>query len=265
MATQLLIYNTAVPVSSQNHADLSVKTGGDFGFARTINAVPLTAVEFRAAAPEYVLVFAGQDDAIMPVAVLGAEAEQNHFVDEDGHWTGRYVPAFLRRYPFVFAGSNDGRTFTLCIDESFEGCNHEGRGERLFDADGERTQYLSTVLNFVKDYQAQFELTRAFCRRLKELNLLEPMQAQFTLPDGTRRNLTGFMAVNRAKLKELDDATLAAMVKSDQLELLYLHLHSLRNFDALVRQIGAKPEQAAAAEGDTEAESGSDEAAAPLH
>jgi hypothetical protein len=264
MAPQLLIYNAAVPVSSQKHADLSVKSGGDYGFARAVNAVPLTAVEFRAAAPEHVLVFAGQGDTLMPVAVLGTEADQNLFVDEQGRWSGRYVPAFVRRYPFVFAGGGDGKTFTLCIDESFAGCNRDGRGERLFDAEGERTQYLNTVLNFVKDYQAQFELTRAFCQRLTELDLLEPMQAQFRLPDGSRRSLTGFMAVSRAKLKALDDSVLAAMVRNDQLELLYLHLQSLGNFDALLRRIGARPEQAAAAGGDTAAEPDED-AAVPLH
>ena len=65
MATQLLFYSNAIPVSSQRHGDLSVKAGGDFGFARAVNSVPLTAVEFRRATPEYAVVFAGEVGALL--------------------------------------------------------------------------------------------------------------------------------------------------------------------------------------------------------
>jgi hypothetical protein len=254
LATQLLFYTNAVPVNKERHADLSVKSGKDFGFARLVNSVPLLTVEFLRAAPEYAVVFAGDGENIIPVAILGAEAERNAFVNDDGSWDGKYVPAYVRRYPFVFASSDDGKNFTLCLDDGFDGCNTEGKGERLFDAEGNRTQYLETVLNFLKEYQAQFQRTRAFCSRLKELDLLEPMQATFTLPSGQRRNLTGFMAVNRAKLKALEEEQLARMAKSDELELIYLHLHSMQNFARMLERIGASGEAgeatAAKAEGD---------------
>ncbi len=265
MSTQLLFYANAVPVSNQSHGDLSVKTGGDFSFARPVNSVPLTAVEFRPATLEYAVVFAGEGDAIMPVAILGAEADQNLFVKEDGTWDGKYIPAFVRRYPFVFSSGDEGRSFTLCIDDSFSGCNHEGRGERLFDADGERTRYLETVLNFSKEYQALFQRTRALCNRLKELDLLEPMQAQFTLPDGQRRSLTGFMAVSRTKLKELGDDVLAQMVRSDELELIYLHLQSMQNFSAMLQRIGARPEAEVAAEGVAPPQDAEGDSVPPTH
>ena len=242
MATQLLFYSNAVPVNKARHADLSVKSGKDFAFARLVNSVPLLTVEFLRAAPEYAVVFAGDGENIIPVAILGAEAERNAFVNDDGSWDGKYVPAYVRRYPFVFASSDDGKNFTLCLDDGFDGCNTDGKGERLFDAEGNRTQYLETVLNFLKEYQAQFQRTRAFCSRLKELDLLEPMQATFTLPSGQRRNLTGFMAVNRAKLKALEEEQLARMAKSDELELIYLHLHSMQNFSRMLERIGARAE-----------------------
>jgi hypothetical protein len=250
MAAQLLFYDSAVPVSSQRHLDLSVKSGGDYRFAAKVNSVPLTAVEVRRAAAEYPVVFAGQGEVIMPVAILGIEPERNAFVDGSGAWDGSYVPAFVRRYPFVFAASPDGKSFALCIDESFSGCNREGRGERLFDALGERTQYLETVLNFVKDYQAQHQRTQAFCKRLSELGLLEPMRAQFVLPDGTQRGLGGFMAVNRTKLKAIDRETLADMAAGDALELIYLHLHSLHCFDGLLKRSGGTSVARPAAQGE---------------
>ena len=108
--------------------------------------------------------------------------------------------------------------------------NWNGVGERLFDAEGARTQYLQTVLNFLQAYQAQFEATRAFCRRLLDLDLLEPMQARFTLRGGQRLSLGGFKAVNRDRLKALSGDNLSRVAVSGDLDLIYAHLHSQRNF-----------------------------------
>ncbi|GGO88393.1 peptidase [Marinobacterium nitratireducens] len=240
MATQLLFYHTAVPVSQEKHGDISVKAGGTYAFAREVNSVPLTAVEFSRAAAEYPIVFAGNDEAVMPAVILGVRDSQNLFVDDEGRWKEGYIPAFVRRYPFVFSADKSGKQFILHIDEGFEGVNRDGKGERLFDADGERTQYLQNVLGFLQEYQAHFQRTQAYCKRLKELGLLQPMQAQFNLADGEKRSLSGFQVVDREKLKALEPETLAKMMKSDELECTFLHLHSLRHFNDMVGRMASR-------------------------
>ena len=52
MASQLLIYERAVPLSPARHEKWSVQVGGDYGFGRGVNSVPLMAVEFPSAAAE---------------------------------------------------------------------------------------------------------------------------------------------------------------------------------------------------------------------
>ncbi|MEP6563583.1 MAG: SapC family protein [Mesorhizobium sp.] len=239
MAKQLLIYERAVPVSQRSHGDLSVKTGNNFSFSREVNSVPLMAAEFANAAAEYAVVFAGQGENIIPVVLLGVRDGENLFVKEDGSWAGRYVPAFLRRYPFVFSSTDDGANFTLCVDEEFEGCNRKGRGERLFDGDGERTLYLQNVLGFLQAYQVQFQRTQALTKRLNDLNLFESMQARFTLRDGKILTLSGFYAVNRDRLKALSGDQLAELARADDLELIYLHLQSMRHLSATAERMGA--------------------------
>ena len=244
MAKQLMIYERAVPISAETHREWSVKTGGDYSFAKDINSVPLLAAEFMTAALEYTIVFAGEGDAIFPSVILGMKGNANDHVDEDGTWKGNYVPAFLRRYPFVFSKSEDGETFTLCIDEEFEGFNNEGKGERLFDADGNRTQYTDVMLKFIQEYQNQFARTQAFAKKLNDLGLLEPAQAQFQIA-GKQSSLQGFKTVNRAKLKELSGDQLKELVATDELELSYLHLQSLNNLTPMARRL-AETETAAA-------------------
>lgn len=244
MTTQMLIYETAVPVSSGRHGKCSVEVT-DYGFSRHVNSVPLVATEFAHAAGEYAIVFAGSDDEVMPVVILGTRQNENLYLSENGEWVAKYIPAFVRRYPFVFSKGEDAQTYTLCVDEAFQGLNYRGRGNALFTPEGQPTPYVESILNFLKEYTAQATRTRAFCKKLVDLKLLQSMQAQFTLESGEKRALSGFMAADRGKLKELSGETLADMVKTDELELLYLHLQSMRNFamvkDRLVQAHAGKP------------------------
>ena len=231
MTKQLLIYQSAVPVSAARHAQVSLEAGADYAFSAGINAVPLMAVEFQRAASEYAIVFTQAGADVMPAAVLGVRGDQNLYLSADRKWQADYIPAFIRRYPFVFSSSEDGQTLTLCIDESHAGVNSEGRGERLFAADGKPTPYVERVLEFLQEYQAQFERTRQFGRRIHELGLLEPMQANVNTPTGEQLSLNGFFCVSRDKLRALDGQALTALARSDELELLYLQLHSMLNFN----------------------------------
>jgi hypothetical protein len=240
--TQQLFYRTAVPVTAQRHRDWSVKTGETYAFAAEVNSVPVTAIEFAQAAAEYPIVFAGTETSVLPAVILGVRESENLFVGPDGRWLGKYVPAFVRRYPFVFSQDEAGTTFTLHIDETFSGCNQANRGERLFDSDGAQTQYLGTVLGFLQEYQGRFRRTQAYCDRLMQLGLLQPMQAQFTLSSGEQRSLSGFMVIDRAKLKALPADVVADMLSKDELECSFLHLASLRHFqDMLDRFRPAEP------------------------
>jgi hypothetical protein len=244
MSKQLLIYDNAVPVSPRQHLNTSVKVGGDYSFAKNVNSVLLMSVEFEFSWSEYAIVFAGEAGSIMPVAMLGVRDQENLHVGPAGEWTGKYIPAFLRRYPFVFSSNDAGTTFTLCVDEKYSGVNTEGRGERLFDSQGERTQYLQNVLNFLQSYQLQFQATRKFVQMLDDLKLFDPMEAQFTLRSGQQMKLGGFKVVNRDRLCALEADKLAELARSGGLNLIYSHLHSLRNFTPIAERMAqaAPPE-----------------------
>jgi hypothetical protein len=238
MTTQLLIYKSAVPVSRTTHGNCSVDMGANFTFSGQVNSVPLMAVEFPLAMNEYPIVFGGSDTEISPVALLGVRDDENLYLDANGAWKAKYIPAFVRRYPFVFSHA-DGR-FVLCVDEAFPGLNTEGRGHRLFAEDGSPTPYTDGILRFLQDYQTQFTSTRGFCTRIQELGLLEPMQLHVTIANGTQMSLSGFLTVSRERLKALPPETLAELAKNDALELIYLHLHSLRHFDALRERLSER-------------------------
>ncbi len=235
---QLLFYAQLAAVNADRHQNWCVEMGRDYAFARTTNSVPLTRVEFARAAREYPIVFAGPDQDVFPLAVLGLEDQQNLFVDAQGKWQADYLPAFVRRYPFVFTTFDEGQNFTLCIDEAFSGCNQEDRGEHLFDSEQQKTRYLDNVLAFLGEFQAEYQRTLAFAKRMKVLDLLEPVQANVELGSGKKLALTDFQVVNRNRLKNISETALKEMFAADDLELVYMHLQSLHAFSGLIARLG---------------------------
>jgi hypothetical protein len=234
MTKQLLIYDNVVPVNRSTHRTTSVRQTTSFAFAREVNSVPIVDAEFARACVEMPIVFARTETGLVSLALLGTQRDRNAFVDDANLWTGRYVPAFFRRYPFIFAVQPDSDQMTLCIDEAYEGLNTEDRGERMFDSEGKETSYLRNVLRFVEEYQATFTRTQAFCDRLDAAGLLEEARIDYTLADGKTGRVSGFLRVSAEKFRALGDEDVVRMFRSGDLDMIQLHLLSMQQVERLV-------------------------------
>ncbi len=238
MGRQPVFYERPIALNRERHAHLRVNPGVGFGFARHTPALGIAAVEFEKAAREYPIVFVADGESIYPAVVLGVHQDENLFVDGEGRWLGGYIPAYVRRYPFILAHQAPEDRFAVCIDEAFGGWD-EREGEPLFLDSGEQSPYLRRSVEFLREFQVQHERTREFSEHVRSLELVEPMQANISMSGGEQLSLTGFLVVNRDKVKALDADKLAGLIKTDQLELLYQHLFSLANFSRLVDRLGA--------------------------
>ena len=237
MSKQLMIYDNIQPLS-QKHAKWSVDVE-NYNFIAHLNSVPLLSTEIVFAATEFPIIFSATatEGGFIPLAVMGLKDGQNLLLSEDKKMNTRYVPAFIRRYPFVLGGNKNSDMMALCIDEDSKFCAHDGsRGVRLFEESGEQSAHLKGVVEFLKDYQYRAEVTNVFCKRLHELGLLEPMQASISFKNNEAANInvTGFFVVNRERLRALSDADVLDLFKKDGLELIYAHLQSLSNFNRLI-------------------------------
>ncbi len=240
---QLLIYDDVQPLSSEAHRQWALSVT-DHNYVSELNSVPLLASEIPFAAAEFPVIFSATktEGEYLPLAVMGLRDKQNLMLGEDGMMSTRYIPAFIRRYPFVFANTADGN-LTLCVDEKSRFWDKKGKeGKRLFDDNGEQSEYLKQVLEFLKDYQQRTETTRLFCKRLHELKLLEPVEANIKFKEHADKNfnVTGFLMVKREKLKEMKDADVLELFSKDALELLYAHMHSMDNFNGLINRMAAR-------------------------
>ena len=245
---EVLFYERPVPLNRNDHKDLRLKPIPNMKFALGAHSVPLTGVEFGLAARDLPIVFAGNDLADAgPVALLGLRQNENLFVDAEGQWAPNvYIPAFVRRYPFVLAekpAGQEGDDFAVFLDEGYEGFGAEG--DRLFNEDGSDTELLSRAVGFLGEFQQHVARTRWFMDQLRKHNLLEArnMSLRKGAPDsqdGHVINLNGLFVVNEEKLRQLDEKTAQEFLREGVLGWIYAHLMSLNNIDRLGQRLGER-------------------------
>lgn len=233
-------YRQPALLDRERHRGKRIRPSAGFAFARGSHSLVLAGAEFNEAAREYAVVFtrtpAGK---VVPVALLGLRAGENLFVDAEGRWDARYIPAFVLRYPFVLAEMPQ-QSLAVCIDEA-SGVLDDAEGEALFDAQGQETPFLKSALEFLTQYQREHVRTAAFCERLDREGLLKEMNARADLKDGRSFAVNGMLVVDEKKLLALPDATALAMFRSGELHLVSQHLASLSNLQKLVDRMAARP------------------------
>ncbi|MEO8747924.1 MAG: SapC family protein [Rhodanobacter sp.] len=247
---EVIFYEHPVPLNRNDHKDLRLRRVGNQKFAMNTHSVPLTGSEFALAARDLLIVFAGNaiDDA-GPIALLGLRQNENLFIDADGHWEANtYIPAFVRRYPFILAekpantdGTPQAENLTVFLDEKYEGFD-QAEGERLFNEDGADTELLTNAVKFLGEFQQNIERTRWFMRLLVKHELLEPrnVHLQKDAKDGQPPrsiNLNGLFVINEDKVRALDEKTAQEFAREGVFGWIYAHLLSLANIDRLAQRL----------------------------
>ncbi len=246
---EVLFYENPVPLNRAAHKDLRLKGVPNLKFAMNVHSVPLTGAEFAAAARDLVIVFAGADAATAgPAALLGLRQDENLFIDADGQWAANtYIPAFVRRYPFVLAekpAAQEGDDFTVFLDERYEGFN-ASEGERLFKEDGTDTEMLTNAVGFLSEFQQNVARTKWFVEQLSKHDLLEPRNIRLQKDgtdgkEGRSINLNGLFVVNEEKLRALDEKTAHEFAREGVFGWIYGHLLSLSNIDRLTQRLSTR-------------------------
>ncbi|HWI85088.1 MAG TPA: SapC family protein [Sphingomonas sp.] len=224
-----MLYQDLVPLSSQDHANWSVRQLTSLEFISKIHAIPVTVDEFPVAQRFFPIVFSMGPEPV-PLALMGLNEGVNVFVNADGSYReNTYLPAFIRRFPFLLARLRpDSDEMSLCFDPTPGLIGEFEDGQRLFTDEGEPAQPVKDMLAFCEQFEIAAQRTSAFTKDLAETGLLEDgeltIQHQSSPTPFTYR---GFGMVNEEKLRELRGDQLRKMNQNGMLGLLYTHLFSL--------------------------------------
>ena len=250
----VLFYTKPEPLSPELHGKLGVvQSEKPFAFAKAGHAVPLTVGEFPLAAVTGPIIFVGDDKT--PIAVMGLNAGDNMFLQDNGMFEpGIYIPAYIRRYPFVFAQDDQAQQMVLCIDRD-AAFIVEGGETPFFEKDGKPSEYTQRCMEFCNNFEQERQRTMAFIQILKDLDLFEPKVANFTPvnPDGTPgepQKIAEYFGVSEEKLNALPIEKMKEIRDNGALGQIYAHLLSLVGWDRLIAiALARAPQQPAAANG----------------
>lgn len=220
-----LFYSQPVPLDAKKHATLALKKNFGLGFTASVNAVPVNMIEMPQICHFYPIAFSPDNNAT-PVAILGLRDNENLFVDDKGEWSDNaYIPAYIRRYPFIFSEMPGSDQLTLCLDLNDNVVDQKG-DQTFFDKDGKPSALAQNALEFCKSYHAAAQQTQAFSKALAESGLLIERRAEINVGEGRKINFSGFRIIDEQKLADMPEKDFLEWRRKGWLPFLYAHLFS---------------------------------------
>ena len=234
-----VLYNDLVPLSSVDHATWRARRSDKAPWLAKHHAIPLTIDEFGLCQRHFPIVFSSGENPV-PLALMGLNEGVNTFVDDEGKVLNEvYMPAYVRRYPFLLAKLRpDAEELSLCFDPTADAIGAFDEGDALFE-DGKPTEVVNNILKFCEEFEQAGLRTGAFVGELMEHKLL--MDGEVTIqPEGSEQPFIyrGFQMVNEEALRDLRGDVLRKMMQSGLLPLVHAHLFSLSlSRDIFARQV----------------------------
>jgi hypothetical protein len=234
-----LFYNSLEPLSSSVHASFKTRPSDSAPFLAKAHAIPITVDEFIAAQRFYPIVFSVGDQPV-PLALMGLNEGVNVFVDDEGRLLGEaYIPAYIRRYPFMLARMRpEADELSLCFDPTSNLVGEFEEGQPLFQ-DGQTSEATNAVLKFCEEFELSAQRTNAFMKELAELDILIDGEVSIQPSDSpTPFVYRGFRMVGEEKMRDLRGDQLRKINQNGILSLLMAHHFSLPQIrEVFARQV----------------------------
>jgi hypothetical protein len=230
-----MLYNDLEPLNRNRHGNFKISKVEGLVRAHQAHAIPVTVDEFALVQRHYPIVFSAGDNPV-PIALMGLHEGTNVFFTPEGklYDDAIYVPAYLRRFPFVLARlSPDTDELSLCFDPTADAIGEFEEGEPLFDGDNP-SEATKAILQFCEQFEQAGQRTQAFMDELKGMGLL--MEGEVAIqPEGVEQPFIyrGFQMVDEEKFRNLRGDELRKINQNGILPLVMAHLFSL----AVIREI----------------------------
>jgi hypothetical protein len=223
------------------HGDLRVSARFSEAHGDGVGMVEAFPTEFAEMQREYPIFFRKDlDGAFHAIALLGFGPSENLYL-RDGTWEAHYLPAVIARGPFLIGFQEqmvDGelRNEPVIHVDLDHPRLHDGNGHPVFAPQGGNSPYLEKVIRVLRGIHAGAAAAKVMYAELDRLQLIQPVQLDVRLDDGSDVSLSGLYGIDRERLAALDAEHLHALNVAGWLEGVFLILASLHNVPRLIAE-----------------------------
>jgi SapC len=219
-----------VPLNKDAHRTLKVDGRASAAYGDKQHFVQVIVNEFAQLVVRYPILFTKNPGTghLYCGAMLGFDEGENLFLEE---WREResYRPLALQRMPFYTHGPEIG----IDLDHPRVGAES---GQPLFDHAGRPSRYLQGIIWAFQDLKPGIETTNVFIARLLELKLIEPIDIEVELDDGTKHRSAGLYTINQDVLAKLPDPVVVELFRRGYLTLIHFMIASLKQLPLMAHR-----------------------------
>ena len=222
-----------VAVSPEKHADLRVSSLNNLLQFTNRSSLPLYRSELSRLASDYPIFFSPIEDTYGIGMMCSIHPNvRSACINKKGGWRGFYVPAYIRSQPFSgLTNSEDDQQCVICIDNESPMLGEEG--EALFD-DGEPTEYLNHVVEFVGTLYKAAKQTSLSMQAIQDADLIVPWEINVPRSGGETIQVSDKYRIDEGKLDALEDRQWIDLKEAGALTIIYGQLLSQGNVNKLV-------------------------------
>ena len=201
--------------------------------------------EFNELQKEYPILLRKDDPqgAYQAIALLGFAADENLYLNsqQPSGWDARYIPASIEKGPFLIgfqrqsSNPNDVPNPVVHIDMDHPKVS-EQHGQALFLPQGGNSPYLQHISARLQAIHQGLTMATPMFAAFSQLELIEPVNIEFSLDNGDKHRLTGNYCIDASALAALRGPALEQLHQAGYLQPAFAMLHSMSNISSLIER-----------------------------
>ena len=238
---------TIALLNNVDHHDLRAITRHGAEFGEAVNQVLVFPTEFEEAQRDYPIVFRRDaEGALRPVALLGLSRDENLFLDDEGGWRARYVPALFERGPFSIAAPDSAEGEPMIRIDLDHPRVSRSEGTPIFLPQGGKSPYLERITGVLRAIYLGHHLLEPMVAAFEGAGLLLEVNLEVRAGEAEVQAIAGVSTIDRARLAALSADELAELHQGGFLQAAFLAAASLSNVQRLADLKGRRIAEAGA-------------------
>ena len=231
------------PLNVEQHKNLGYEEKYGSEYKHQVGAVMILPNEFAKVQRDYPILFRKDSETgrFFPVALLGFEANENLFLDENSTWRTRYIPHAMKQGPFMIGLQQQETEQRLVVYVDLNDSRvQQNAAPALFNDDGTSSTTLNEIRDVLLARHKGSEQLEPMIEAFLKYDLLERVILEIDLANGATIKFDAGYTVHIEKLMALANDAVVELHKSGFLSLAYNVADSVNNIQTLIDIKNAK-------------------------